>query len=142
MAKRQVAALAAAGVVFATMAGVTAFLVSGATNEQPARDTVPVGQLVDAPTSIAPSSSAESPVVVADPNLKDTAVAEAPQPAPQTAQAPPQQPPADNGPVDDPPAEPTFTHPPYEPTGPGDTAPAPPPPAPCYVDENGHDICP
>lgn len=144
MDKKQGGVIAAVGVVVATMAAVGAILLSGASAEVPARDTVPVGQFVDVLTSTAPTSSVEPLAVVAGPNLEDTAVADAPvpQPAPQTIQASAQEPVAGNDPATEVPAEPTFTHPPYEPTGPGDTAPAPPPPAPCYVDENGHDICP
>jgi type IV secretory pathway VirB10-like protein len=141
--KKQISALATAGVVVATMAALGATLLSSSAAEAPATDTVPVGQLVEVPTSSAPTISTEQHEVASEPIQKDTAVnAPAQPPAPQTVQAPVQQPDVDNGPAAEAPAEPTFTHPPYEPTGPGDTAPAPPPPAPCYVDENGRDICP
>lgn len=138
MDKKQVSALSAAAVVVATMAAVAATLLSASGDPAPRRDTVPVGQLVDVPVSTTPGSSLVPPAVVTEPVQKDAIVTNPP--APQTAA---QQP----APATEEPAEPT--HPPFVPTTEGETAPAPPPPAPCYWDDsdpvnfpNGREICP
>lgn len=142
LGRKQLGALTAAGLVVATLCAGVAFVFTGGSSEQPKRDTVPVGQLVDVTVSSTPSSSTELPAVAADPIQKDTAVPN--QPAPQQtvqqpAPAPANQPPADTEP----------THPPFVPTSPGETAPEPPAPAPCYMDDsdpvnypNGRMICP
>jgi hypothetical protein len=124
--RKRLGVLTAAGLGVATLCGGVAFAFSGGTDEQPTRDTLPVGQLVDVPVSSAPSSSVEPPAVVADPIQKDTAVnAPAQQPAPQTAQQP--------ATADDPtttPAPPATTMPTGENGAPLNPAPAPPPPPP------------
>lgn len=87
---KRLGVLTAAGLGVATLCAGIAFAVSGGGNEQPERDTVPVGQLVSTPDSTPPSSSSEPPAaVVADPP-KDTATVTNPpvqQPAPQPAPA-------------------------------------------------------
>jgi hypothetical protein len=140
--KKQVSAIAAVGVVV-TVAAIGAALLSSSAAETPTRDTVPVGQLVEVPTSSAPTSSAEPQAVVVDPNPKDTAVnAPAQQPAPQTVQAPA---PA----VNDDPVPPTTEPVPPSTNPAGEvTAPPPAPTVRCRMDDsdpvnypNGRQIC-
>lgn len=133
--RRQLGVLTAAGLGVSTLcAGVAFALTTGTSNEEPKRDTVPVGQLVDAPVSSSPSSSIEPPAVAADPIQKDTAVPN--QPAPKTAQQPapaaaddptpsPSLPPAVQPPATETPAPPPPMTPPGNPNGAPNPVPAP-----------------
>jgi outer membrane biosynthesis protein TonB len=139
--KNQAAVLTAAGLAVATVFAGAAFALSSSSTEQPERNTVPVGQLVDEPVSSAPSSSVEPPAVVADPAPKDTPVTNPPaqQPAPQPVQQPASEPTNDN---------PTTT-PPVATNPAGEVTAAPPAPTVrCRMDDsdpvnfpNGREIC-
>jgi hypothetical protein len=137
--RKQLGIITAAGLAIATVCAGVALAVSGGQADAPARDTLPVGQLVDVPVSSEPvSSSAEPPAVAdADTSQKDAVVPNQP--------APPVQPPAvandDPAPTTNP-AAPT-TNPAGEVTSP--------PPAPtvrCRMDDsdpvnypNGREVC-
>jgi hypothetical protein len=121
--RKRLAVLTAAGLAVATMCAGVAFAFSGNDSEHPKRDTVPVGQLVEVPTSSAPTNSTEPQAVATDPTKKDTAAVPN-QPAPQTVQ----QPAPANEPTNTPP--PATTMPTGENGAPLNPAPAPAPPPP------------
>jgi hypothetical protein len=139
--RKQLAVLTAAGLAVATVCAGVALAFTGGSAEQPERDTVPIGQLVDVPASDSPvTSSSEPSTETVTPDAEDTTVPNQPVP---TAQ---QQPPAV---ANDDPAPPVGTTAPPATNAAGEVTSAPPPPTVrCRMDDsdpvtypNGREIC-